>query len=401
MYLLMSMNKTTPYIIMNILSKITCSALCLLLFTSCRQEIIWPNEDAEGVGQPTTSADIRGFYLLNEGNWGSNKSSLDYYDYATAQYHLNIYTQSNPHVVMELGDVGNDLQLYGSRLWAVINGSNKIEVMQASKAQRIGQVDLANPRYIAFHQGYAYVTSYAGPVQDDATHIQRGIVVKIDTLTLEKVDTCVVGCQPDGIAVLGNKLYVANSGGYLVPNYENTLSVIDIPSFTETGRIAVDINLHRVLSDRYGNLWVSSRSDYYDKPSALYRITNLESTPSITHISASNSNNIVVSNWALKGDSLYVLGNDFSYTTNLATRNLAIVDVTTAQVLTTNFITDGTDTDIRDAYGLAVHLYSGDIFITDANGYINPGILRCYSSQGQLKWKERTGDIPAHIVFVP
>jgi hypothetical protein len=368
--------------------------------SSCRHDIIiWPT-DQEQIGSSQTTS-ISAFYLLNEGNWGSNKCTLDHYDYATATYTRNIYSWANPSVVAGLGDVGNDLQVYGSRLWAIINCSNKIEVIDARTASRVGQVNLASPRYIAFHQGYAYVTSYAGPVQEGNSYNQLGIVVKIDTLTLEKVDTCVVGFQPDGIAVVGNRLYVANSGGYLVPNYENTLSVIDLQTFSETGRIAVDTNLHRILPDKYGNLWVSSRSDYYDKPSALYRISNLNDTPLINHISASNSSNIVVSNMALKGDSLFVIGNDFSYTTNLATRNFAIVNVRTAQVLTTNFISDDTDNEILDAYGLAVNPYSGEIFITDANGYVNPGILRCYSPQGLLQWKIRTGDIPAHIAFMP
>ena len=69
-------------------------------------------------------------------------STLDYYDYATVTYRRDIYTEANPDVPKELGDVGNDLQLYGARLYAVINCSNKIEVMSASTCRRIGQVDI-------------------------------------------------------------------------------------------------------------------------------------------------------------------------------------------------------------------------------------------------------------------
>jgi hypothetical protein len=32
---------------------------------------------------PSEVTSIKGFYLLNEGNMGSNKSTLDYYDYET------------------------------------------------------------------------------------------------------------------------------------------------------------------------------------------------------------------------------------------------------------------------------------------------------------------------------
>ncbi|MFV0364888.1 MAG: DUF5074 domain-containing protein [Mangrovibacterium sp.] len=42
---------------------------------------------------------VAGFYLLNEGNMGSNKASLDYFDYETGNYSKNIYAERNPNVV--------------------------------------------------------------------------------------------------------------------------------------------------------------------------------------------------------------------------------------------------------------------------------------------------------------
>ena len=214
--------------------------LLSILLQSCRHDIIvWPSEEEE-VGE-TRQDSILGFYLLNEGNMGSNKCTMDFYDYATGTYTRNVYGNANPSAVKELGDVGNDLRIYGSRMWAVINCSNKIEVMEARTARRVGQVNLANCRYIAFHEGYAYVSSYAGPVQINPDYEQKGIVVKIDTATLEKVDTCIVGFQPDRLDITGGKIYVANSGGYMFPNYENTVSVIDLATFREEKRIPVAV----------------------------------------------------------------------------------------------------------------------------------------------------------------
>ena len=72
----------------------------------------------------------------------------------------------------------------------------------------------------------------AGPVPlpPDA---RIGYVAKIDTVSLQVVDECIVGYQPEEMAIVGNKLYVANSGGYRVPNYDRTVSVIDLKTFTE------------------------------------------------------------------------------------------------------------------------------------------------------------------------
>ena len=373
--------------------------LSLLLLQSCRHDIIvWPSEEEE-VGD-TRQDSILGFYLLNEGNMGSNKCTMDYYDYTTGTYIRNIYGNANPSAVKELGDVGNDLRIYGNRMWAVINCSNKIEVMEARTARRVGQVNLANCRYIAFHEGYAYVTSYAGPVQINPGYEQKGMVVKIDTATLEKVDTCIVGFQPDRLDIANGKIFVANSGGYMFPNYENTVSVVDIGTFREEGRIPVAVNLHHLLADSDGQLWVSSRGDYYGNTSALFCITDPAGTPQVRRITTQDGTDLVVENMTLRGDSLYVIGTEFSYATMQNHTNYGIVNVRTRQVLTTNFITDGTDASIMEPYGIAVHPHTGEILIGDARTHVNPGTLFCFSPEGLLLWKVRTGDIPAHFAFL-
>lgn len=373
--------------------------MLLPLLQACRHDtIVWPPEE-ENTGNGRTDA-IRGVYLLNEGNMGSNKCTMDYYDYTSGTYVRNIYGNANPSAVKELGDVGNDLQIYGSRLWAVVNCSNKVEVMEASTARRIGQVDLANCRYICFHEGYAYVSSYAGPVQINPDYEQRGIVVKVDTATLEKVDTCIVGFQPDCLAVLDGKIYVANSGGYMSPNYENTLSVIDLASFTEERRIPVAVNLHHVVADRHGQLWVSSRGDYYGNPNSLYCISDPAGEAHVQRVAAPDGRDLVVKNMALCGDSLYIMGKDFSYVTMDTQVNYAIVHTSRREVVTTNFIADGTEASIMEPYGLAVHPVSREVLIGDARSYINPGTLFCYSVDGVQQWKLRTGDIPAHMAFL-
>ena len=96
--------------------------LCILLY-GCRGDIVvYPSEN-EQHGDSLTSS-YAGFYLLNEGNMGSNKATLDYYDLSTATYTRNLYSERNPSVPLSLGDVGNDLRIYGNRLYAVINVSN-------------------------------------------------------------------------------------------------------------------------------------------------------------------------------------------------------------------------------------------------------------------------------------
>ena len=334
--------------------------------------------------------EVRGFYLLNEGNMGSNKATLDYYDYTTATYKRNIFAEANPDITQGLGDVGNDLRIYGNRLYAVINCSNLIEVMEAPTAKHIGQLNIPNCRYLAFADGYGYCTSYAGPVQIGNTQI--GYVAKFDTATLRIVDTCHVGFQPDGLEVVGNRLYVANSGGYLAPDYDSTLSVIDLASFKQVATISVAPNLHRVQADHLGQLWVSSRGDYFDTPSRLFCLSLSSTTNSI------DSLNIPVSNFCILGDSLYYISTEYSYETYEDVISYGIVDIRMHQSIQNHLITDGTT--LVKPYGIAVHPTTREIYITDAGNYVTPGMLYCFLPQGILQWSVRTGDIPSAICFL-
>lgn len=361
--------------------------LFLFLATACRgPEIVLPPE-TEQKGD-TMQTEIAGFYLLCEGNMGSNKASLDYYDYATATYTRNFFAAANPDVTQSLGDVGNDLAIYGSRMYAVINCSNLIEVMDAATAKHLGQIEIPNCRYLTFSDGYGYCTSYAGPVQMGNTQI--GYVAKFDTATLQVVDTCHVGFQPDGLEVVGTRLYVANSGGYLTPNYETAVSVIDLPTFRRVDEITVAPNLHRIRADRLNRLWLNSRGDYYGTPSRLYCIH-----PD-TH--AIDSVDIPVSNFCIAGDSLYFCGTQYSYITYEDEITYGIVNVRTCELVTKTLITDGTT--LVKPYGIAVHPSTRDIYITDAGNYVYPGTLYCFSPDGALRWSVRTGDIPNAIVFL-
>jgi DNA-binding beta-propeller fold protein YncE len=369
------------------------SALLAASIFACRDdtEIFTPEEVK--VEPPEEPAVIQGFYLLNEGNMGSNKSTLDYYDYETGVYRRNIYAEANPSVPKELGDVGNDIEIYGSKLYAVINCSNKVEVMEAASARRLGQIDIPNCRYISFHEGYAYVTSYAGPVELNPNYEQRGYVARVDTATLRVVDRCLVGFQPDELEIVGNKLYVANSGGYMFPNYESTVSVIDLATFAETKRIEVARNLHRLRADRHGNLWVTSRGDYYTQPSRLYRVDTERDA-------LVDSLDIAVSNFYLDGDSLYLYSVEWSYVSMTNVTTYGIVDVARREIVSRNFITDGTEQQIKIPYGILVHPQTKDIYVTDARNYVTPGTLYCFDKDGRQKWNVRTGDIPAHFVLV-
>lgn len=370
-----------------------------LPFTACRKsETVVPAQYEKLPDTTRTLADFAenepiGMYLLNEGNMGSNKASIDYVDFVNGTYIRNIYAERNPNVVKELGDVGNDIQIYGNKLYAVINCSHKVEVMNAQSCVRIGQIDIPNCRYIRFSDGKAYVSAYVGEVSIDP-NARRGAVYEVDTSTLAITREVTVGYQPDELDIVGDYLYVANSGGYRVGNYENTVSVVDRRSMQEVKKIPVGLNLHRLRADRYGRLWVGARGDYGNVAQSLHL---LEGTGE--NMVVSDTFDIPCAGFAINGDSLYYYGASGAGSTQKYPA-FGVMNLRTKTVSERSFIADGSEKDIKMPYGIAVNPYNGDIFVTDAKNYVSSGSLHCYGRDGQKKWSVRTGDIPAHIVFL-
>ncbi|GJG31973.1 hypothetical protein PRMUPPPA20_00820 [Xylanibacter ruminicola] len=374
--------------------------LTLLLLSACRQDVMIVPMEKSDPGGKTQQGDIIGMYLLNEGNMGSNKSSLDYLDLSdsTAHYYRNIYSQRNPSTVMSLGDVGNDCQIYGSRLWLVINCSNKVEVARADSAIRIGKVNIPNCRYVTFNDRYAYVSSYVGTVYA-SSNSPLGSVYKVDTLTLQKVDSCSVGYQPEEMAIIGNQLYVANSGGYqgmTGQGYESTVSVIDMATMQETSKVEVAPNLHHLKADKYNQLWVTARGDYMTEAPSIWWLAPDENG----QMKVGGHIDQAVSDLCIVGDSLYFYGSQWSEVSMSNTITYGIINVKTHQVVSTSLSSAPEISKIRMPYGIIVNPIHRDFYLMDAKNYVSSGELLHFLPDGTFDWKVSTGDIPAHAAFL-
>src|ERR1700729_2647812 len=150
---------------------------------------------------PATTPGTDGLYVLNQGIFNDNNSSLSFYSYASKQVTADVFSSVNGR---GLGDTGNDIEIYGSKMYVVVNVSSTVEVVDAKTAKSIRQIKLFNgatarePRDIVFYKSNAYVTSY------------DGTVAVIDTTTLGVKNYITVGRNPEQLVVANGKIYVAN-----------------------------------------------------------------------------------------------------------------------------------------------------------------------------------------------
>lgn len=377
-------------------------AIALVAAAGCRKEDtlrFLPGENGEPSDYEVVdaavnaSAEPSGIYLVNQGNQGSNKARLDFLNFHNGFYIRDVFTEYNPEVVKGLGDTGNDVQVYKGKVFAVVNGSHKVEIMDAYSMKRLAQVDVPNCRFIAFDGNSAYVTSYVAK-DKEALKTQKGALYRIDLDTYKVTGQVTVGYQPEQLVIRDGKAYVANSGGY-VAGYDDTISVVDLKSMKVEYDIKVAVNLELMLVDADGVIWVSSRGNYIDVSSTLNYLVKKGDKYEL-----GGSVNVPVSSMALAGDKIYVIGTTYNPTTWAPTTTYNIVNVKTRKLESGSFITDGTESDITTAFTVTVNPGNGDIYVTDAKDYVSSGTLHCYTGSGKHKWSVRTGDIPGRIAFL-
>jgi hypothetical protein len=343
-------------------------------------------------------AGIRKVFMLNEGGMGSNNATLDFLRVSDGNYVTGAFRKMNPEIRDGLGDVGNDVAVHGDELWVVVNNSGIVEVLSAKDETEIAAIRVATPRFVAFDDTYAYVTSWAGAYANgnsDAGYYvitdyknPKGQVYRIN-LTSKRVEGSVeVGYQPEGIALKDGKLYVANSGGIasqLPPDYayDKTVSIIDTKTFTVTKTVDVQVNLKNVWSDGAGNVYVSCLGDYWSVHSGLYM---LDRNDAVKHISD------YVSVAAVKDGTVYCVGTEDEFDWSGAPKTWKAFSCKNGTKSALSLPVSATA-----LYGLCA-LDGSTFLVSDAGDYFNPGTVSLYAN-GAKAWTVTAGVCPGHFAI--
>lgn len=370
------------------LFRVALVAVALCGFTACDEEdvddfeqdgldgIINDGSDGEGGTEATVTV---GAYILNTGNWYMNDASIQYLNKETGELSGDLYLAANGE---GLGDLGQDLCLYGSKLYTTVSNSSKVVVMDKN-CKALKTINLTDdsgapvsPRYMTAVGGNVYFTSYEGTVS------------RLDTVRLEVTGKVAVGANPEAITNTNGKLFV-NISGY---GAENKVAVVDVATFTKERDIEVLLNPYtqcKVGADGY--VYVVSNGNYAgsDKldPSEYIYGTMQRIDPKTYEVTSLCNATYIANN----GDKMYILYSEY-YLPELT--RAYIYDLKTG--VESNFFDL---TALSSPGSIDIDPVNGDVYVANAP-YGSTSDMYVYSKDGELKTKFSTGKSTSKVLFV-
>lgn len=354
-----------------------CGFLMCMLVVACESTPL-PNIE------PTPTA-LRGVFILNQGGFNQNDASLSFYDpeeRSVAPVVLN--NPDKPSESEPLGDLGQDMLLYGNKLYISVNGSSYIRVLNVENKQTIAKIRMEDaerrplsPRYLAAYDGKIYVTCWT----DNS-------LVRIDTTSLAIDGSLTVGSYPEGLAACAynGKLYVANSGSMM----GNTVSVVDIANFRVESEITVGLNPNLVKASRESFIFVNYLGNYSDIPGGFQRIDLTTNT--VTTLGAYPKNDFVWNDQTI-----------YYYDTTYGSSGAPEVSYGKFTVTGNSYqtpaplITDETALNVPFAIGLDP--VGQNIYLADAKDFSNPGSVYIIDPQGKRVHSFSVGVAPCKFAF--
>ena len=377
-------------------------ALALGCFTACSEDDDTvgdggkPGEETGGNGGGANGSDSTavhspvvalGAYVLNTGNWGGNDASIQYLDFQTGKLSEDLYAAANGE---GLGDLGQDLCVYGSKIYVTVSGSSKVVIMDR-KCKVLKSIPVATedgtpvePRYMAACEGKVYFTAYDGTVS------------RIDTTSMAidgKLNLIDAGAQtgydhPEAITSANGKLYV-NISGYSKGKW---LAVVDAASFTKLKDIEVMLNPYtQCITAEDGYVYFVSNGNYAGSPSLTpdqYIYGTMQRLDPETDQVEQVCRATYIAN---AGEKMYILYSEYY-----------MPDVARAYVrdLKTGDEQEFMDmADLQSANGLSVDPASGDVYVFDVP-YGAASDVHVYGADGTYKRTFEAGMSTSKMVFV-
>ena len=348
-----------------------------------------------GTANSTSEGTLR-LLILNQGLFPSY-SSIDLLDFNTQLYYSDLFTQANPMVPQNLGTEASDMAVVYGQLWVLLYSSSQIAVVDLPSFKIVEFLPVDFPRHMVIDGPYVYVTSYG--VSTTSKSAAVGKIYKINAAT-RGINALYIGSQPEGLAVMGEKLYIADSGHLSWPR-SNKVSIINLKKFTSEKTVDLPLRHPNQEFSRGGRLWINTMGDSDIIPSGIVgEEPELTIPHSLIRMGASGSGLVIegvhAERMALDHNTLYIYGNAAELEGGTEW-HLYKVDADGDKVTDIPFA--GTDLDrMKFPSNIFIHPDNGDLYFCEVLPDGSSQIL-CFDNELNFKWTVPAGPRTVHLLF--
>ena len=371
-------------------TKLFLLALLAVALFSCKPDPTPTPVDPTDTIQPVN---LKGVFVLNEGNYQFSNASLSFYDPEEDTVANNLFYKANN---APIGDVAESMALVDGKLYIVVNNSNLIykvdaNTMACDTTKPFKLTDFYSPREMHFvAPDKAYVSDLMG------TDLWI-----INPQEMKHTGTIAMGNTTEKMVQVGNELYVSNWSYYYIDAYSHesfhTVQVVDLNNDMKVADIEVGKEPNTMVADKNGHVWVlcegRSWEDEFGENPTLWEIDPMLKTATQRYefkgpYDFDDDIKGVASTLKVNpaGDQFYMIYNNEVRRFDLATWTLS----------ETFCITPGPD---GLFYNMAVDPRTGDIYVTDAKNYMMNGMVYRYTGDGLLLASFEAGLIPSAMLF--
>ena len=348
----------------------------------------------------STSVELKGVFVLNEGVYQFSNGSLTFYDPEADTVANNLFYKANG---VPIGDVAQSLALAEGKLYIVVNSSNyiykvNVNTLKCDLSSTFQLTDFYSPREMHIvAPNKAYVSDLIG----------KGlwIINPQDMTHCGFVDT---GKTTEKIVQVGNELYVSNWSNYYFPSMEkNTVQVVDINNDVKVAEITVGKEPNTMVVDKNGHVWVLCEGATWqadgEKPT-MWEINPMLKTAQCRYtfndvVNPETGEVISFAASNMKADPtgryFYVIVSHVDEDGDASDSEVRRFDVETQQFSETFRISSEGNT----FYNMAVDPKTGEIYISRIDTPVANGTVYRYTADGVLISSFEAGIFPSAMLF--
>ncbi len=195
--------------------------------------------------------------VINQGNYSEQSASISLYDENTKQIQNRVYETANGVSIGATIISGTVTQ--NKQAILVCNNPDKIIFIDAKTGRDNGTTiteGLASPRNVVVSSDYIYVTNWGYEHNVNSTGLwefYKSYIAVYDVNTKAFIRKVLIGTDAEGLAIVGNKLFVAVKEGIRVLD----ISKADIPFISTVRDASATGPAKYLVFDNSGKIWTS------------------------------------------------------------------------------------------------------------------------------------------------